>query len=215
MTKDIYAFTDDSEKVKIGTLEFGDTPKRVGGIVYYIDTSATGSYIFYDSNMNPISAPQEGDDYTNCYYVATDADKDKYYVYDNTTGIIIDQYWWGYNNITTGATSQALGGGKTNTASILAITDTSEYATGSIWELLKTNNTNAVNGCNDWYIGSEGDLEYLRYSQLNDWFYNYSVTSSSELTATKIYTWAYPEMLSKWSSTYKTYQLSFCFIRSF
>ena len=76
---------------------------------------------------------------------------------------------WGYYNITTGATANTIGSGKTNTAKVLAITDTSECNAAhgsipSIWEWLNDVNSNAYGGCSDWFIGSIAELNALDLS---------------------------------------------------
>ena len=55
---------------------------KVGGTIYYINSSSTNTYTFYDANGNQVSAPVVGSDYTNYYYIKNGNGVDKYYVYN-------------------------------------------------------------------------------------------------------------------------------------
>lgn len=56
----------------------------IGGVIFYIDSTADGTYQFYDANGNPASAPTVGTDCTGWSYEVTGATKDKYYVYNTS-----------------------------------------------------------------------------------------------------------------------------------
>ena len=55
---------------------------KVGGIIYYINTSSTNTYTFYNSSGTVVSAPSVGSDYTNYYYTKSGSSVDKYYIYN-------------------------------------------------------------------------------------------------------------------------------------
>lgn len=127
----------------------------VGGKIYYIDDTADGTYSFYDAEGNLISDVSVGS--TPSYYkILTAGSKDKYYVYHDE---IYSSYTWGRSD-TTGATGTAIGTGKSNTATLLAIDAVS--AVGGIWSKLKKICNDYTNGCNDWFIPSKDEVEALR-----------------------------------------------------
>ena len=127
----------------------------VGGKIYYIDDTADGTYSFYDAEGNLISDVSIGS--TPSYYkILTAGSKDKYYVYHDE---IYSSYTWGRSD-TTGATGTAIGTGKSNTATLLAIDAVS--AVGGIWSKLKKIRNDFTSGCNDWFIPSKDEVEALR-----------------------------------------------------
>ena len=159
MIRTIYGFDDLGRKVPTGS--YDDGLKAVGGRIFYIDSNSDETVKFYDSSFNELSNVAVGD--TPSYYKVTSAGisgKEKYYVYNQELKSGNDRYW-GYYNITTGATNQNFGYGKSNTSIILAIEDTSQYSY-SYWTWLKEQNNNSVNGCNDWYIGTKSEYITLK-----------------------------------------------------
>lgn len=154
----------------------------VGGIIFYIDNTSDEVVEFYDSNGRYISNVGIGDA-PYSYKVINEgvSGKHKYYIYNPDE--IAQSKVWGYYDITTGATSNEIGDGRVNTSTILAIEDTSSQAANSIFVWLKTQRTNKLGGCDDWYIGSKKELEQLRLLVVlgdDDFFTNKHVWSSSE-----------------------------------
>ena len=214
--KNVYGFTDDGKKVKIG--EYLEV-FPVGGTIFYIDETSDAAYKFYDANMVELSSVAVGD--SPAYYEVITEDsngKDKYYIYNPTNGVV-DSKAWGYYNIKTGATSQAIGDGKTNTETILAIEDTSQYASDSIFTWLKSQRENKLGGCDDWFIGSKNEMEQLRLfvvanagtGDIVDFFTDKEVWNSSENDTSLAYAWVF-------SSSYyrnKSNKIHCCCVRAF
>ena len=55
---------------------------RVGGTIYYINSSSTNTYTFYNASGTQVSAPTVGTDCTGWSYFKSGTDIDKYYVYN-------------------------------------------------------------------------------------------------------------------------------------
>ena len=158
MLRTIYGFDDLGRKVPTGS--YDDGSKAVGGIIFYIDSNSDETVEFYDAQGNVISNVAVGD--TPSYYKVTSAGvsgKEKFYIFDNT---LYNNKYWGYKDIDIGNTGKLIGDGKLNSYTVLSITDTSQYASGSVWEWITEQNNNKLNSCNDWYIGSENEIEALR-----------------------------------------------------
>ena len=151
----------------------------LGGKVFLDNGDNGATYAFYDSGKNEITYTDLASLSDAVYYsVEGTPTKDRFYVvasdsnqadYNSDYGVnLSDSLCWGYYGITTDATTNSIGSGKTNTAKVLAITDTSTYnlANGgpyqSIWEWLNDVNTNEYGGCNDWFIGSRAEYDALR-----------------------------------------------------
>lgn len=157
MLRTIYGFDDLGRKVPTGS--YDDGLSAVGGRIFYIDPDSDETVKFYDAQGTELQSVAVGD--TPTYYKVTSAGvsgKDKYYIYNQNTGTGA----WGYNEIATSVTSTSFGDGKTNTASILNVTDTSSYASTSLWAWLVTQNNNELGGCDDWYIGTREELKKLK-----------------------------------------------------
>lgn len=160
----------------------------VGGTIFYIDSGSTNTYTFYNAQGQEVSAPSVGTDCTNWTYTKSGSSVDKFYVYESTTGAVADRNW-GYYYITTSATGNSIGAGKTNTSKVLAITDTSEYASSSIWEYIRDMRVNKVNGCDDWFIGCPAEYDKLGSSGTTgaSWFSSKYVWSSREHNSVQSY----------------------------
>lgn len=143
---------------------------KMGGILFFIDDTATGEYRFWNENGVEVEAPAVGTDCTGWTYTVKDANKDKYYCYN-------DEYKsdcrWTYNkddafvhNEIAGL-SNSIGAGKNNTSLIMQadagayITDDSD-GKPTVWYLLKAMNDNKVGGCDNWYVPSRDEAEELR-----------------------------------------------------
>ena len=162
--------------------------KKVGGILFYIDSTADGTYTFYNGEGTQVAAPTVGTDCTDWEYEVTGASKDKFYIVNNEKSET-RRIWGGYETPFIGASGTAIGTGKTNTAT--AIGSVADVA-GSIWEYIRTMRTNEVGGCDDWFIGSKDELEALRISGAGDsaaWFSGNTIWSSSEFSASRVWVW--------------------------
>ena len=161
------------------SVEVVDISIPVGGIIFYIDDAADGTYRFWDANGDAIEAPTVGTDCTGWTYRVEGATKDKFYV---AYSIAYTSKHWGYYAITTGATGNSIGSGKTNTSKALSVEDTSSYKNNSMFTLIKNMRENAVGGCNDWYMSSEG--EYAAMAETGNVhssiFRTYEIWSSTE-----------------------------------
>lgn len=147
----------------------------IGGKVFLDNGDNGATYTFYDADKNEITYSNL-DSLNNAVYYTVDGSgsKDRFYVvasdssksdYNSTYGVNRGDYsLWGYCYITTGATTDSIGSGKTNTAQILAIEDTSGYYEDSIWKWLNDVNSNEYGGCSDWFIGSNAECDALNSS---------------------------------------------------
>lgn len=149
-TKIIYGFDDLGNKVPIGSYS---VRQYVGGIIININSSADGTYTFYNAQGTQVSAPSLDTDCTGWTYTVTGATRPKYMVY---SGSLISNKW-GYNGVTITVANTFYG--KVNTDAILALTP---QDSDCIWSDLRTMRTNQINGCDDWYIGCGEDYEGAR-----------------------------------------------------
>lgn len=188
------------------------TRKKVGGIIFYIDSTADGTYTFYNGEGTQVAAPTVGMDCTDWEYTVTGASKDKYYVVHNE---LYRKIWGGYGNLI-GASGTAIGTGRSNTAT--AIGSVADEA-GSIWETIRNMRTNAVGGCDDWFVGSKDELDALRTSGAGNsgtWFADDNIWSSSEYDASHSWMWIYTN--NQWGrglQAEKQYSEYLCGIRAF
>ena len=191
----------------------------VGGTIFYIDSSADGVYEFYDKNGELISNVAVGDK-PYSYKVITPGSKDKYYVYhDNLYRSLRWTYYkdgsYVYTNMGTG---DAIGTGKSNTATVLAA-DNGAYATAdsngypTIWYKLQQARDTSSGGCNDWFIPSQEEANEVRKAALTpSWFNNRGIWSSSESSARHAIYW---ESYSSAYATDKDSNRSVFFARAF
>ena len=164
----------------------------VGGIIFYIDSTADGTYTFYNDLGAQVSAPSVGTDCTGWTYSVSGATKDKYYVVYNH---LYSNVSWGGFGSQIGANGTAIGTGRGNTE--LAIGSTADVS-GSIWETIRTMRANELGGCNDWFVPSRDELAtfmsagtmLIRYDMY--WFESY-VCSSSEDNGENAYMYNYKE----------------------
>lgn len=170
---------------------------RVGGVIFYINTSVADTYTFFNASGDRVSAPTVGTDCTNWTYAKTGTG-DRFYAYYG----FISSKQWGYYNIKTSATGNSIGAGKTNSSKILAITDTSGYYSGSIWEYIKSMRTNKTNGCDDWFVGCNAEYNELKSSGIVSWFSSYNIWSSCEQDRELAASWSY--RLKFWLTAEKT-----------
>lgn len=137
---------------------------RVGGKIFYIDSSASGAtYKFYDQSENEIQSVQVGD--APYYYkVFGEKNKDKYYI---VNGDVSGSKKWTHGTASeffNGGT--AIGAGKTTTAAVMEASSGAYAAdTNSIWNYIYTKNQNQLGGCDDWYIPSYDELSTLWYAR--------------------------------------------------
>ena len=154
---------------------------NVGGIIFYIDSTADGTYTFYNDLGAQVSAPSVGTDCTGWTYVATGATKDKYYV-------VYDQMYtadcWGPSSTLAGASGTAIGTGRSNTESIIG---SASDVSGSIWEKIRTMRANEAGGCVDWFAPSKDELLALVNSEIME--LSGRIWSSSEYSENSAYEW--------------------------
>lgn len=169
MLRTIYGFDDLGRKVPVGS--YDDGLRAVGGRIFYIDPNSDETVEFYDAQGNVISNVVVGN--MPAYYKITSAGvsgKDKFYVYKEE--VYTNKVWTYYENGSwvhenTGFTSQAIGDGKSNTAGIMSLHDgayitNNAYGETTIWYQIQQCQLNRLDNCNDWYIGTKGELEALR-----------------------------------------------------
>ena len=215
---------------KTATVEQKVTPptptdrKSVGGIIFYIDSTADGTYTFYNANGTQVSAPSVGTDCTGWTYEVIGASKDKYYVVYNE--LYTSKRWTYYSNrayvyTSLGVTAKDIGAGKTNTATVMSA-DSGAYITSdsngypTVWYQIQQMRTNKVGGCDDWFVGSEYELDALRTSGAGSsatWFSGNYIWSSSEYSANLARFWLYNS--SRWTNASKTNINCVCGVRAF
>ena len=204
--------------------------KSVGGRIFYIDNSSTTTYKFYDSSMNEISSVSVGD--TPAFYeeLTSGNGKDKFYVYHDE--LYTTKYWtykvndsWVYESL--GVTNDALGAGKTNTATVMAanngayITDEASGEANSltIWKIVQNARDSLIGGCDDWFIGSKDEYTYLanflaaRSGTLTNYFATNDPWSSTEKNDQNSYNFLHAS--SSWDYNKKHYQKDAVLIRAF
>lgn len=198
--------------------------KPVGGIIFYIDSTADGTYTFYNSNGTQVSAPTVGTDCTGWTYEVSGASKDKYYVvYDNlyTANRWCPYIDGAYVRVSTGYTATSIGSGKTNTAGIMAIDNgkyIQAYSNGNptVWYTISQMRSSKLGGCDDWFVGSEDELEQLRLSGAGNsatWFSGNSIWSSSERSDSNAWRWNCDR--SSWYNSRKNDGYCVCGVRAF
>ena len=190
----------------------------IGGKIFYDDGDNGATYTFYNADKNEITYT-DINSLDNAVYYTVDGSgsKDRFYVvasdfsksdYDSTYGVNLGtSKYWGYYGITTSATTNTIGSGKTNTAKVLAITDTSQYASDSIWEWLNDVNSNKYGGCDDWFIGSRAEYDALRETgKAGSLFDSEYLWSSVERASSRAYLWFYDD--SEWIEYSENYGLN-------
>ena len=167
---DIYGITGMGKKIKIAHMkELAEDCFFVGGTIFYIDETADGVYEFYDYNENLIHDVKVGDR-PYAYRVIKAGTKDKYYVYHDE--MYTSKRWTYYKDgnyvyDAIGSLSQAIGTGKTNTATMMA-RDNGAYVTAdsngtpTIWYQLQLTRQAKAGSCDDWFIPSKLEIEELR-----------------------------------------------------
>jgi hypothetical protein len=196
----------------------------VGGIVYYIDSTADGEYEFWDANGNPVDEPVVGTDCTNWTYKVTGATKDKFYIFYDAK---YDSNRWcpyingSYVRESTGFADTSIGSGKVNTLGVMALDDgkyIQESSNGypTIWYRIAQLNAQKLGGCNDWYIGSKEEVNILSLSHLGhagQWFINDYFWTSSE--GNNVNAWLWYNQNNHWEALNKMNSISICPMRSF
>lgn len=177
----------------------GDGILYAGGKIFYIDPDDNGAeYVFYTRTGRIMTDVRVGDE-PFAYKVTGTPTKDKYYIFNANA---ITSKTWTYKNgagewvYTLIGTSKDIGAGKTNTASVMAA-DEGAYVsyTNTIWNSLNALNLASDKGCNDWFVGSEYEIEALRTAvdregnPLTVLFSNTHIWSSSEFSATDARLW--------------------------
>lgn len=149
-------------------LELPPDAKLVGGVIFYIDDTADGTYEFFDTNGTPIERVQAGDR-PYAYRVVKKSSGDKYYVYHDE---VYDKLRWTfyrnnafvYESLDTAVSVES---GKTNTKRVVE-KNNGEYAAAdskgrpTIWHRLQQVRSTKVGGCDDWFIPSKNEIEELR-----------------------------------------------------
>ena len=197
----------------------------IGGKVFLDNGDNSATYKFYDSGKNEIVYTNLSSLDSAVYYTVEGTPaSDRFYVvavdssqadYDSTFGVNLGTLTcWGYDYITTSATTNSIGSGKTNTAKVLAIKDTSSCAPYSIWEWLNDVNSNEYGGCNDWFIGSKAEYDTLNSSgKVELLFGSKSLLSSIELASDRAYFW--DRNIGDWNDAGKSGYINVIAFRSF
>lgn len=207
----VYGITAQGRKIQIGkaTKTIADA-QRVGGAIFYVDsTGAGGTYEFYDEGGEVIPTESIVAGSTPyAYKVTGTVTKDKYYVFHDA--LFTSKQWtyqsggsWVYES--TGATNKNIGGGKTNTATVMALNEGAYYTqnVNSVWNVCHTANnaSSPLNGCTDWFVPSKGEEEELRL-RIND----STVSSTGIVTFNGKYIWSSSEGFFNnawyWNSSY-------------
>lgn len=208
-----------------GTVEIPFSGIPIGGKVFLDNGDNGATYQFYDVDKNEITYTDISSLNNAAYYIVNGAPTtDRFYVvaadssksdYNSTYGVNIGaSKYWGYYEIDTEAYTNTIGSGKTNTAKALAITDTSGYASSSIWKWLNDINTDEYGGCSDWFIGSRAEYNALSDStKAGSLFYNKELWSSVEDSNRKAY--VYASEMGRWSSTNKSGNYNVLAFRAF
>ena len=219
---DVYGLTGMGKKIKIAHVkELEEDCHLVGGTIFYIDEEADGVYEFYDYNENLLHNVKVGDR-PYAYRVIKAGTKDKYYVYHDE--MYTSKRWTYYKDgnyvyDAIGSLSQAIGTGKTNTATMMA-RDNGAYVTAdsngtpTIWYQLQLTRQAKAGGCDDWFIPSKLEIEELRKAGLMEsGFKNKYIWSSSESSSQGAWLWYY--YYQYWDSTGKNFDASVFFARAF
>ena len=144
---------------------------RVGGRIFYIHSNNGVNYRFFDQDENELKTLTVAG-LANAYWVwrSGTPSADKYYVFWNDMPVA-RQGTWGYvSTAFSFSAPDGIGTGKTNTANILSVSETT-YFPYSFWNyLVNTVRYTKVGGCNDWYCGSVSEQNKFRASGLTQWY---------------------------------------------
>ncbi len=189
--------TSSGEQLEVISIYSEDTEEDllpIGGRVFYVnpDGGSGATYTFYDENYNEITDQTVSGLANAVYYSKTGTSaSDKFYVYDTTNGLSTNE--WGYYGTETGATSNTIGSGKTNTAMIFAkgIQEwgDDDPSLPTVWKYISDMRTNKVGGCDDWFVASEAEQALLKSSGLVTWYSNNNIWSSVESSSTNVWCW--------------------------
>ena len=190
----------------------------IGGKIFYDDGDNGATYKFYDASRNEIaysgSNPETVLANAVSYTISGTPTKDRFYVFNNE---VHEQTIWGKHGTEIGIQMDGIGRGKLNTNIALQQTG---WEDNSIFAYIQTCNdeNNPLNGCNDWYIGSEAEHGKLRaVADTFDitWYTNNFVWSSVENSIYYAHYWNH--YISIWDNLQKTTTTSIaCFaMRSF
>ena len=185
----------------------GPTPVRglpIGGRIFYDDGDNSATYTFYDASGNVIAYngtnPETVLENAVSYEVSGTPTQDRFYVFNNE---LVTSKQWGKSGTSIGITYGGIGFGKSNTQTAL---QQSGWEEDSIFQYIMDSNTNKLNGCNDWYIGSKAEQDKLRAVESTvgiDWYSSYYIWSSVEYSDTKVYSWPYYD--TTWAAVLKKY----------
>ena len=179
--------------------------KRVGGMIFYINSSSTNSYTFYDGYGNVISAPSVGSSYGNYYYIKSGSGPDKYYV--RYPALYQSKGWCRSSYF--GATGYNIGEGRSNTEKV--IKNASYLHASDIFYIANNLNKSSAEGCNDWYVPDYYELYEFYKSGIESSWFSKSIWTSTESDEDNAYYW-----YGRSFSTYdKIGALNGVFIRSF
>lgn len=172
----VYGITDFGEKIKIGeTKTVLNDGYPVGGKIFYIDDTATDrTYHFYNNRGVEIPEVHVGDE-VFAYSVTGTGAKDKFYVYYPSVFTLTrwtykngDSYT--YTQFVAPMGNRAIGQGKTISAQVMSA-DSGAYIAENVdgnptaWYRIKQINDAKANGCDDWYMPSQNELEALYNAQ--------------------------------------------------
>lgn len=211
----IFYYSENGIKVSASSSVNVVWPYRVGGIIFYINTSSTNTYRFYNAQGQEVSAPSVGTDCTGWAYYKSGTDVDKFYAY-YPTRLSSPARSWG-SGITAGAYDDSIGSGKTNTQKVLAVT--SAPPEGCIWQYIIYMRNNNINGCNDWFVGCPTEYDQLRNSGTTgaSWFTDSAglVWSSRENESNTLNAFFWNKNNSRWTTVAKHSTMALIPIQAF
>ena len=210
------------------------TTAPVGGTIFYIDEDVDDIYEFFDVDGNLIENVQIGDK-PYAYRVVKKDPRNKYYVYHDE---VYDNLRWTYyknGNYVYEVldTPTKMCSGRKNTRKIIekdneAYTTLDFYGFPTIWCQLQQIRNTKVGGCDDWFVPSKNEIEFLRLAIVSgritggtiakDWydeseFTNKRFWSSSEASSLCVWNWCHHRQ--RWETLDKSNCISVFFTRSF
>ena len=193
--------------------------KCVGGRIFFVDETSDEVVEFYDQNGVVIEHVGVGSTPWG-YRVVKEGSKPRYWVFSHRISSWLE--WWpsGIRCIELG-TSVEFGSGMQNSNAAIDKLENVPGRNRTIWGALALARRNAMDGCDDWFIPSKGELDVLREFFMANadslcLINPFDITwlwSSSEDSAQ--YAWFWGDYIQAWDSYSKDYNFSFVAVRAF